>query len=319
MSLPYCGPTVRRGMASIVVFAVCLAAIRGNYRPRLYGDTAVLKVLTVAGRTPEGMAAHARRLVSPEILSRASLDPRLSGLHQPLRVGDPEEVIGSSPGPQVYALVNSVEDGTLWVDSVAEGSAAEATSIALAVTGAYIADQETSQVVPWTAGIPMCCEFHPKPLGEPRELATALALAVLASALVLVVPVPRPTLRRLTAAVAIVPAALVLALGFWQPFLLIGGVIDLVVGTVVSWAFAVGAMRCPWVFLSVALVVWAGAPVMHDGFNAVTLSAQGCVLSWMVGAPAGWISRSMTKGRKPCQDESLGLGRDQPISGTGRV
>ena len=209
MHLPYCRFTVRRTMATIVVFAACLAAIQGNYQARLYSDTSVVKILSVADRTPERMAAHARRLVSPEILSHASLDPRLSGLHQPLRAGDREEVIGSSPGPQVYAHVNSVKDGTLWVESIAEESAVEATSIALAVTDAYIADLGANRVVPWTAGIPMRCEFRPKSLAEPRELAAAVALAVLASALVLVVPTKRLTIRRLMAVSAVVGGIIV--------------------------------------------------------------------------------------------------------------
>jgi hypothetical protein len=287
-------------MASIVVFAVCLAAIRGNYRARLYGDIAVLKVLSEADRSPKAMAAHARRLVSPEILRRASLDPGLSGLHQPLRAGDPHEPIGSSPGPQVYVYVNSVEEGTLWVDSIAEGSASEATSIAQAVAAAYIADQGASRVAPSTAGIPMRCEYLPKPLSEPLGLAAAMALAVLASVLVLVFPTKRLSLRQWIAVAVALPIVSVLALElFWPPFSSGGGVIDVVVAAVVSVAFALGAVRRPWVFLAVALVVWAFAPVTYHGFDAVTLSAQGCVLAWMVGAPAGWISRSMTKARKP--------------------
>jgi hypothetical protein len=183
-------------MASIVVFAACLAAIRGNYRARLYGDTSVVKVLSVADRTPKGMAAHARRIASPEILSYASLDPRLSALHQPLHAGAQEEVIGSLPGPQIYVHVDSIENGTLWIASIAEGSAVEASSIALAVRDAYIADQGANRVVPWTAGIPMRCEFQPKPLAEPQELAAAMGLAVLVSALVLVVPFERISLRQ---------------------------------------------------------------------------------------------------------------------------
>ncbi len=308
MRLPHCRPTVRRAMASIVVFAVCLAAVRGNYRARLYGDAAVVKVLPVADRTPEGMATHALRLVSPEILRRASLDPRLSTLHQPLRAADPDEVIGSSPGPTVYAHVDS-SAGLSWVDSLAEGSAAEARSIALAVADAYIADQGASRVVPWTAGIPMRCEFHPKPLAEPQELAAAVALAVLASALVLVVPTEQLSLRQWMAVAVVVPIVSILVLELWQPFPPGSKVVDVVVGAVVSGAFGVGAVRRPWVFLAVALVVWAGAPVMHHGFNAVTLSAEGCVLAWIVGAPAGWVSRSVTKGRKASFRMSLDRSR----------
>lgn len=125
-----------------------------------------------------------------------------------------------------------------------------------------------------------------------------MALAVLASALVLVVPTKLLSFRRWMAVAGVVPIVLVLTLELWQPFPPGSGAIDVVVGAVVSGAFAVGAVRRPWVFLAIALLVWEGSPVMHDGFNAVTMSAQGCVLAWMVGAPAGWISRSMTKGRK---------------------
>jgi hypothetical protein len=299
MRLPYCRFTVRRAMASIVVLAALLVAIKGNYQARLFGDGAIIQVLALADRTPEGMAAHARRIVSPENLRRASLDPRLSGLHRPLRAANPDEVIGSSPGPQVYAHVDSVENGTLSIDSVAEGSAAEATFIALAVADAYIADQGASRVVPGTAGIPMRCEFQPKPLGERWELAAAVALAVLVSIVVLVVPTERLSWRQWIAVAIVGAIASVLALELWQPFPLLGTEVDVVVGAVVSGAIGVGAVRRPWVFLAIALVVWAAAPVIHDGFNAVTLSSSGCVLGWMIGAPAGWISRSVTRRERP--------------------
>lgn len=297
MRLPCCRPTVRRVMASVAVFAACLAAIRGVYRAPFYGDTVAVKVLPVAERTPEGMAAHARRFVSPEVLRRASLDSRLSSLHRPLRAAAPDELIGSRPGPMVYASVFSVEDGILWIDSETEGSRAEATSIARAVADAYVADQGTSRVVPWTVGIPLSSMTYTSLLGEPWQLAAALALAVVASALVLVGPIGRLSLRRwMTVAVA-VPTAAVLALELLEPFLL-GSEVDVVVSVVVSGAFGVGAARRPWLFLAIALVVWAGAPVMHHGFNAVTLSAQGCLLAWMVGAPAGWVSRHVPIGGK---------------------
>jgi hypothetical protein len=60
MRLPHCRPTVRTAMASIAVLAACLAAIRENYRARLYCDMAIVKVLPVADRTPEGMAPGSR-------------------------------------------------------------------------------------------------------------------------------------------------------------------------------------------------------------------------------------------------------------------
>lgn len=305
-------------MASIVVFAVCLAAIKGNYRARLYGDRAIVKVLPVADRTPEDMAAHARRMVSLENLRRASLDPRLAGLHQPLRAADPHEVIGSVPGPQVYGHVESVVDGTLSVDTVAEGSAAEATYIALAVADAYIADQGATRVIPWAAGIPTASEFHPSPLSDPRELATAVTLAVLVSVLVLVVPTAWVSKRRLAATVVVVPIALVLVLELCLTSFPVSRNVDVVVCFMVSGAFGVGAVRRPWVFLGVAFLFWEVTPVIHHGANAVTMSAAGCILAWLIGAPAGWVARSVTQGRRPHPTESSGLVSDEPIRGTGR-
>jgi hypothetical protein len=274
-------------MASILILAACLAAIKENYRAPLYGETVIIKVLPLADRTAEGMAAHARRLVSPENLRRASLDPRLAGLQQPLRAGDPDEPIGSSPGPQVCAFVSSVEDGTLSVDSVAEGSAAEARSIALAVADAYIADQGANRIVPGAAFIPTSSEFHTMPLGEPWETETAVALAVLASALVLVVPTTWVTKRRLAATLVLVPIASVLLLALREPFP--GNIlVDVVVGAMVSGAFGVGAMRRPWGFLAVVLFSLGVGPRDVPRFQR-----GDPVRSGLWPGPDGWCSGRM--------------------------
>jgi hypothetical protein len=246
------------------------------------------------------MAEHARQLASPENLRRASLDPRLSGLHQPLRAGDPREMIGSIPGPAVYIHVDSVEDGTLWVDSVAEGSPTEAWAIAWAVADAYVADQGPNRIAPGTAGISTACQFWPAPLGEPWELATALTLAALASIAVLILPLAWVTKRRLAMAAVAVPTASVFVLEEWH-FFPPGGPPDIVAAAIASAAFGVGAARRPWLFLALALLVYATAPVVHDGFNAASLSAGACILAWLIGAPAGWVSRRLAK-RKPTPD-----------------
>lgn len=50
-------------------------------------------------------------------------------------------------------------------------------------------------------------------------------------------------------------------------------------------------MRRPLLFLIIALAFWSGAPAIHHGLNAVTLSAHGGIPGSMIGAVAGWISK----------------------------
>lgn len=311
MRLAHCRPTVRRAMASVAVFAACLAAVHASYRARLYGDTAAVKILPVADRTAEGMAGHARRSSSPGVLRRASLDPRLSALRRPIRAADPNAEIGSSPLPQVSAFVESVEDGTLWISSVAEGSAAEATLIARAVADAYIAEEGVNRVVPWTAVIPLRCEFHTRPLGEPWQLAAALVLAVLVSSVVLVGPLERLSLRQWMGLAVAVPIVSILAVELWEPFALVGGVVDLVVGAVVLAAFGVAAVRRPWLFLAIALVAWAGGPVMYHGFNAATLSGPGLRPGVDDRCSGGMDLKALLQGEAPSRMRRRAPGHDR--------
>jgi hypothetical protein len=144
----------------------------------------------MADRTPEIMTAHARQLVTPKILDAASLDPRLSNSHRPIHSANPDKFIQENPIPKVYVTVDSVEDGTISIDSTAEGGMGEANSVASAVADAYIRDQGPSRVMRWSAG--MRSEVVPKPLSQPWELAAAVVLSLLASALILIVPNARP-------------------------------------------------------------------------------------------------------------------------------
>jgi hypothetical protein len=128
-------------------------------------------------------------------------------------------------------------------------------------------------------------------------LATALTLAVLASIAVLIVPSAWVTKRRLAVAAVVVPIASVFILEEWH-FFPPGGPADIVAAAIASAAFGVGAARRPWLFLALALLIYAAAPVVHHGFNAASLSAGACILAWLIGAPAGWVSRRLSK-RKP--------------------
>jgi len=44
-------------------------------------------------------------------------------------------------------------------------------------------------------------------------------------------------------------------------------------------------------------VIWAFAPVMHDGFTAMTLFARASAAAWAIGACSGWVSRLASRRR----------------------
>jgi hypothetical protein len=67
------------------------------------------------------------------------------------------------------------------------------------------------------------------------------------------------------------------------------------VASVVAAVYGVGAMRRPLAFLWPLVAVWIATPrVDHPHPDVVNLSAGGCFLGWIIGAPAGWISRRFT-------------------------
>ena len=88
--------------------------------------------------------------------------------------------------------------------------------------------------------------------------------------------------------------------------------IVVVVASVVSGTFGLGAMRRPLVFLAPLLVIWVVMPsVDHPSFNVLNISVGGCFLGWMIGAPVGWISRHL-----PREGNSLPVASDPPEPGS---
>src|SRR5262249_33679616 len=67
------------------------------------------------------------------------------------------------------------------------------------------------------------------------------------------------------------------------------------VACVVAAVYGVGAMRRPLMSLLPLLVVWIVTPVVdHPQPDVINVSAAGCFLAWIIGAPAGWVSRHVT-------------------------
>lgn len=111
----------------------------------------------------------------------------------------------------------------------------------------------------------------------------------------------RFTVRRLMAAVAIAALA---SLAFSKvcrdyPSNRTRAVILLT--SAVAGAVGVGALRRPLLFLVPVLVTWVVVPAVdHPSLDdALGMSAGGCQLGWMIGAPIGWISRGYSRTRGP--------------------
>ena len=68
------------------------------------------------------------------------------------------------------------------------------------------------------------------------------------------------------------------------------------VASVVAAVYGVGAMRRPLMFLLPLLIVWIATPAVdHPHPDVISVSAGGCYLAWIIGAPAGWMSRHITR------------------------
>src|SRR5690242_19329622 len=81
-----------------------------------------------------------------------------------------------------------------------------------------------------------------------------------------------------------------------------------VVASVVAGAYGVGAMRRPWVFLFPLIVVWLLPTVQDASLDVFTASVLGCFVGWIIGAPAGWISRWLTGADKSVASSSESAG-----------
>jgi hypothetical protein len=60
----------------------------------------------------------------------------------------------------------------------------------------------------------------------------------------------------------------------------------------VATVFGLGAMRRPWFFLGVIVVLWVASPKVFDS-DVHELYEGGYQLAWLMGAPAGWVLRRM--------------------------
>lgn len=102
----------------------------------------------------------------------------------------------------------------------------------------------------------------------------------------------RITVRRIMTAVAIAAFVSLIASNPYRH----NGVTDkrvvIPVASFVAAIYGIGAMRHPFVFLAPLLAAWILTPqVDHPSFDIINVSAIGCFLGWLIGVPAGWISK----------------------------
>jgi hypothetical protein len=71
------------------------------------------------------------------------------------------------------------------------------------------------------------------------------------------------------------------------------------IASIVAAIYGLGAMRRPLLFLTPLILVWIATPqVDHPRPDLINVSTIGCFLGWIIGAPAGWIYRHLTKAGK---------------------
>lgn len=109
-------------------------------------------------------------------------------------------------------------------------------------------------------------------------------------------PRVRITVRRMMAAVAVAAWVLLVATNAYRH----GGITDkrvvLPVACAVAAVYGLGAMRRPLAFLGPLAVLWVATPqVDHPTPDVINVSTGSCFLAWIIGAPAGWISRRFTR------------------------
>jgi hypothetical protein len=118
---------------------------------------------------------------------------------------------------------------------------------------------------------------------------------------------PRMTTRRWMVVVAVTALVSLVASNPYRHDGITDKRVVIPVASVVAAVYGVGAMRRPLVFLLPLLVVWIAPQVDHPHPDVVNVSAAGCFLGWIIGAPSGWISRCLTR-----RGNSLPGGAEQP-------
>ena len=108
-------------------------------------------------------------------------------------------------------------------------------------------------------------------------------------------------------------AAVVLVVNVNQEFH--GGITDkrvvIPVACVVAAVYGVGAVRRPVRFLLPLIAVWIFTPqVDRPSPDVINVSVGSCGVAWLIGAPAGWISRCYARANRalPAAAEPSELG-----------
>ncbi len=110
----------------------------------------------------------------------------------------------------------------------------------------------------------------------------------------------RFTVRRLMVAVAIVALISLVASNPERHDGITDKRVVTPVASVVAAAYGFGAMRRPLVFLLPLLAILSvTSQVDHPTPDVINISAAGCFLGWLIGAPVGWISRRLTRAGYP--------------------
>ena len=112
-------------------------------------------------------------------------------------------------------------------------------------------------------------------------------------------PRVRFTVRRVMAAVAVAALILLVVSNAERHDGTTDSGVVFPVACVVSATYGLGAMRRPLGFLLLLVVVWLAMPqVDHLVPDVINVSVVGCFVGWIFGAPAGWISRRLTRADK---------------------
>jgi peptidoglycan/LPS O-acetylase OafA/YrhL len=107
---------------------------------------------------------------------------------------------------------------------------------------------------------------------------------------------PRFRLRTLLIAVAIAALVSLVASHPYRQDGITDKRVVIPIASVVAAAYGLGSMSRPLAFLAPLLVAWIVTPqVDHPRPDFINVSAGGCALGWIIGAPAGWISRCLTR------------------------
>jgi hypothetical protein len=104
------------------------------------------------------------------------------------------------------------------------------------------------------------------------------------------------TVRRIMAAVAVAALVSLVASNPYRHDGITDKRVVIPVASIVAAVYGLGAMRRPLMFLFPLIVALIAPPqVDHYRPDVINISAASCFLGWIIGAPAGWLSRSLAR------------------------